>query len=81
MKIGSFCWNCNNNQGPEGGRGEVQIRVVLKCTEKGVKKRRIVTEMVDWSACKLVEDGLTWHDDNIPADAVQRVEFHREARN
>jgi hypothetical protein len=63
--------------------GEARCKYVWysNCTEKGVKKRRIVTEMVDWSACRLVEDGLTWHDDNIPADAVQRVEFHREARN
>jgi hypothetical protein len=60
---------------------QVQIRGVLKCTAKGVKNRRIVTEMVDWSACNAVEDGLTRHDDIIPAEAVQRVEFHREARN
>jgi hypothetical protein len=45
---------------------QAQVRGVLRCTEHGVKTHRLVTEMVEWSACKLVEDLLTWHDHDIP---------------
>ena len=31
--------------------------------------------------CKVVEDFLKWLDHDIPAEAVQRVEFQQDARN
>jgi hypothetical protein len=37
--------------------------------------------MVEWSTCKVVEDLLKWHDHDIPAHAVQRVEFQLDAKN
>jgi hypothetical protein len=36
--------------------------------------------MVNWNACRVVQDRLTWHDHDIPAEVVQRVEFQRKAR-
>jgi hypothetical protein len=60
---------------------QVHVRGTLKCMEKGVKTRKSVTETVAWSNCKVVEDRLKWHDHEIPAEAVQRVEFQQDARN
>jgi hypothetical protein len=60
---------------------QAQVRGVLKCMENGIKTHRMVTERVDRSACRVVEDLLTWHDRDISADVVQQVEFQREARN
>lgn len=57
---------------------------VLKYKKNGVEVRKVVTEMVDWSASKVVEVQLKWYDHAIPAAAVlevQRVEFRREAIN
>jgi hypothetical protein len=60
---------------------KVQVRGTLKCMEKGAKTRKSVTETVTWSNCKVVEDSLAWLDHDIPAEAVQRVEFQQDARN
>ena len=49
--------------------------------EKGAKTHKSVTEMVAWSDCEVMEDSLKWHDHEIPAEAVQRVEFQQNARN
>jgi hypothetical protein len=69
-------WNVIQEAGPQ-----VQVRGVLKYKKNGVKVRKVVTEMVDWSACKVVEVQLKWYDHAIPAAAVQRVQFQREAIN
>lgn len=69
---------------PQEAGPQVQVRGVLKYKKNGVEVRKVVTEMVDWSACKVVEVQLKWYDHAIPAAAVlevQRVEFRREAIN
>jgi hypothetical protein len=68
--------NITHVEGPQ-----VLVRGTLKCMEKGTKTRKSVTETVAWSDCKVVEDSLKWHDHEIPAEAVQRVEFQQDARN
>jgi hypothetical protein len=68
--------NVTHVEGPQ-----VLVRGTLKCMEKGTKTRKSVTETVAWSDCKVVEDSLKWHDHEIPAEAVQRVEFQQDARN
>ena len=72
-------WDLEGNVIQEEGP-QVQLRWVLKCTDNEVKVRRIVREMVNWNACRVVQDRLTWHDHDIPAEVVQRVEFQRKAR-
>jgi hypothetical protein len=62
----------------EGPR--VQVRGTLECREKGAKTCKLVTEEVELKACRFVEDGLTWHDHDIPSTAVRRVEFQNNAR-
>jgi hypothetical protein len=73
---GSLEGNVIHVEGPQ-----VQVRGTLKCMEKGAKTRKSVTETVAWSNCKVMEDSLKWHDHEIPAEAVQRVEFQQDARN
>ena len=77
---GSLEGNVIHAEGPQ-----VQVRGTLKCLEwiagARVKTRQLVTETVAWHNCKVVEDSLTWHDHDLPAEAVQRVEFQNNARN
>ncbi len=74
-------YECESGREHHTSGGGLRHKYVLKYTENGIKTHRLVTEMVEWSACRVVEDGLTWHDHDIPVDAVQRVEFQWDTKN